>query len=37
MMMQEIQTLELLDHPHIVRVHEILEDDQNIYMALELI
>ena len=35
--MQEIQTLEMLDHPHIVRVHEILEDDKNIYMALELI
>jgi len=37
LMMQEIQTLEMLDHPHIVRVHEILEDDKNIYMALELI
>ena len=36
LLLQEIETLQLLDHPHIVRVMEILEDNENIYMASEL-
>jgi len=37
LMKNELECLEALEHPHIVRVYELLEDNQNIYVVLELI
>ena len=37
LMKQELEVSEKLDHPHIVRVLDLAEDMNNIYMALELI
>ena len=36
MLRQELQALQYLDHPHIVRVIDLLEDEENIYIAAEL-
>ena len=36
MLREELQALEQLDHPHIVRVVDLLEDEENIYIAAEL-
>ena len=33
---QEIEILDKYDHPHIVGVFDFCEDDENIYIALEL-
>jgi len=33
---EEIEIMKLLDHPHIMRVYNTFEDDQYIYMCLEL-
>jgi len=32
----ELEALEELDHPHIVKVYELLEDADNIYIVMEL-
>lgn len=37
LMKQELEVLEKLEHPHIVRVLDLCEDDDKIYIALELI
>ena len=37
MMAQELEVLTTVDHPNIVRVIEILEDDINFYIVTELI
>ena len=37
LMKQELEVLEELDHPHIVRVIELLEDDGNYYVVMELL
>lgn len=37
LMKQELEVLEELDHPHIVRVIELLEDDSNYYVVMELL
>ena len=36
LMRQELEVLEELDHPHIVRVIELLEDDRDYYIVMEL-
>ena len=36
MLRQELQALQHLDHPHIVRVIDLLEDEENIYIVAEL-
>ena len=33
---QELDCLEQLDHPNIVKVLELLEDEENIYVVMEL-
>ena len=33
---QELEVLQTLDHPNIVQVIELLEDDTNYYFVLEL-
>ena len=33
----ELEMLQQLDHPHIVHVYELLEDEKNIYFVMELI
>ena len=33
---QELGALEMLDHPHLVRVLDLCEDEDNIYIALEM-
>ena len=33
---EEIRLLTLLEHPHIVRTMGLMEDEENIYVALEL-
>ena len=37
LMRQELEALEKLDHPHIVRVLDLCEDENNIYIAAELL
>ena len=37
LMKQELEVLEKLEHPHIVRVLDLCEDEDNIFIALELI
>ena len=34
---QELSALEYLDHPHLARVHDLCEDEENIYIALEIL
>ena len=34
---QELGALEYLDHPHLARVHDLCEDEENIYIAFELL
>ena len=34
---QELEMLQQLDHPHIVHVLELIEDEENIYFIMELI
>ena len=36
LMMQELEALDQLEHPHIVRVLDLCEDEPNIYIVLEL-
>ena len=36
-MMQELEVLASLDHPNIVRVHDLLEDKQNFYIVSEVV
>lgn len=36
LMMQELDALDRLEHPHIVRALDLLEDRENIYIVLEL-
>lgn len=36
LMRQELEVLEQLDHPHIVRVIELLEDTRDYYIVMEL-
>ena len=36
LMMQELEALDQLEHPHIVRVLDLCEDEQHIYIVLEL-
>ena len=36
LMMQELEALDRLEHPHIVHVLDLCEDDKNIYIVLEL-
>jgi serine/threonine protein kinase len=36
-MKNELTALEDLSHPHIVRIYELLEDGQNVYVISELI
>ena len=36
LMMQELEALDKLEHPHIVRVLDLCEDVNNIYIVLEL-
>ena len=33
---QELEALEQLDHPHIVRSFDLLEDEENVYIVSEL-
>ena len=33
LMRQELKIVRQLDHPHIVKVLDVLEDDENIYIA----
>ena len=35
-MMKELDALDKLEHPHIVRVLDLCEDKENIYIVLEL-
>ena len=35
-MEQELNVLKIADHPNIVNLYELLEDDTNLYMASEL-
>ena len=35
-MLQELEILESINHPHIMRVHELLHDDVKYYIATEL-
>ena len=37
LMMQELEILATLDHPHIVRVHDLMEDNKNFYVVSELV
>lgn len=37
LMYQELRILERLDHPHVVRVFDLLEDALNIYIVMEFI
>ena len=37
LMESELKTLHKYDHPHIVRVLDLCEDDTNIYIVLELV
>ncbi|KAM3128248.1 hypothetical protein pb186bvf_019667 [Paramecium bursaria] len=32
----ELRTMEVLDHPHVIRVFETYEDEENIYIVLEI-
>lgn len=34
---QELQVLEITDHPHITKVYEILEDNKCYYVVMELL
>ena len=36
-MEQELEVLQKTDHPHIVRVMELMEDDVNFYIVSELV
>lgn len=36
-MEQELEVLSKTDHPHIVRVFELLQDDANFYIVTELV
>ena len=36
LMMQELEALDKLEHPHVVRVIDICEDDENVYIVHEL-
>lgn len=35
-LLSEITIMELLDHPNILRVFETFEDEENLYMILEI-
>ena len=37
LMSQELGALEMLDHPHVVRVLDLFEDDDNIYIISEIL
>lgn len=37
LMEQELEVLQKTDHPHIVRVMELMEDDVNFYIVSELV
>jgi calcium/calmodulin-dependent protein kinase I len=32
---REIEIMESLDHPSVIKLHDVMEDDENIYMILE--
>ena len=36
-MQQEIEVLATIDHPYIVRVHDLLEDNKNFYVVSEVV
>ena len=37
LMEQELEVLQKTDHPHMVRVFELLQDDTNFYIVTELV
>ena len=37
LMKQELEVLEEINHPYVVRVLDLFEDSQNIYVAMEIL